>query len=271
MSQSTLRKWAVLLIAALLVPALHPRFSAHAQTPRPITFFEPGSGTINDDTPAETWTFDGQANQVISIVAAGSSGDLDPVLALIDPAGETIQENDDLDSLVRDAGLEGFTLPEDGTYTVRVTRYGTTSGAYSLSLTPGFARVVRHETFDSEDTPWLSPATASAVSLAQGRLQVRVIQSGTAQMVVPTDAELLKDFYFQASAKLYGQTSYAEFGLVFRDQGVSNAQQSYQFKVNTEGKWTVLVQDISGQFALQTWTSNSRDHGFGMDAGCIGP
>lgn len=244
-------------LLALLSPAFFCPSSVHAQEPRSLAFFETGSGTINDDTPAETWTFDGMADQAVSLVAVGTSGDLDPVLELLGPGGDVIQENDDLDSLVRDAGVEGFTLPEDGPYTVRVSRYGTTSGAYDLSLTPGFARVVRRETFDSEDTPWLSAESASSVSLAQGRLQVQVIPSGTMQTAIPTDAELLKDIYFQASAKPYGQVSYAEFGLIFRQQGVTNAQQAYQFKVNTEGKWTVLLQDISGQFALQTWTSNT--------------
>ncbi len=116
-----------------------------------LVFFEPVQGFINDDTPTVTWTFDGYADEMISILVTTTSGDLDPTVTLTGPEGEIVSENDDMDTLVRDAGMEAFMLPTDGTYTIEVGRYGTTSGGYELTLKPGYGRLIRRDTFDGAE------------------------------------------------------------------------------------------------------------------------
>lgn len=248
-----------LLIAVLLAAAFplagRPAPVA-AQDGRALVFFEPVEGALNDTTPAETWTWTGYAGQVVSLLAVTISGDLDPVLELVGPDDAQVARNDDLDSLVTDAGLEAFALPEAGTYTVRVSRYqgedGTTAGRYRLTITPGFAQVARQETFSQggEAISWLTPQ-GQPVALTQGQLQLRPSQPGTPVFAYPPEPAAYDEFYLQAEARLFGSTRYAEIGLAFRVQ--ARPARAYQFKINTAGEWTALYQDDSGQFALRTW------------------
>jgi hypothetical protein len=155
--------------------------------------------------------------------------------------------------------LEALTLPVDGTYTVRVTRYqgadGTTTGEYELTITPGLTQLVRRDTFDQGEVSWVTPA-GELVALAQGKLQMRVSDPGETLIAFPPDGKPLQNLYLQADARLLGTPTYAEFGLVFRAQIEPAQLQSYQFKVNTRGQWTVLFQDQTSVFVLRNWQSN---------------
>jgi hypothetical protein len=101
------------------------------------------SDTVTGEVPAGstfTYTFNGRANQVTTITAiAGATGDLDPKVTLIGPTGQTLAENDDhtdsdpsLGSL--DSRISGFVLPADGDYSVVVSGFANTSGAFTLSI-----------------------------------------------------------------------------------------------------------------------------------------
>lgn len=87
------------------------------------------SETLNDLFEAHNWTFDGQAGQTVTIQVI-AQGETDPRAKLLDPDGDLIVEDDD--------GGGGYnslivaTLPETGTYTVRVDVF--TEGTYSISV-----------------------------------------------------------------------------------------------------------------------------------------
>jgi hypothetical protein len=249
-------------LIALLVVAFVAAAGTYAPRPvraqgRTLAFFAPARGAVNDAAPAQDWTFEGTAGQVVSLIAVTVSGDLDPAIQVIGPDGTLVGENDDLDSLVRDAGLEALQLPAAGTYTVRVMRYAgsATSGEYELTLTPGFARFNRADTFDQGSISWVTPQ-GDPVALAQGKLQLRVESPGETMIALPPDAEPVQDMYFQASARVLGAPSYAEVGLIFRAQNTPGSLRAYEFKANTNGQWTVLLQDEGGVFALRTWSDH---------------
>lgn len=86
------------------------------------------TGSISTITDAHNWTFQGSAGQTIVIEAVGQNG-LDPKIALYDPSLDLIAENDDFDGL--DSYIE-TSLPEDGTYTVRLSAF--TTGDYILTV-----------------------------------------------------------------------------------------------------------------------------------------
>jgi hypothetical protein len=245
-------------IAAALLMTVIPLTQAQAQTDsdHALVFFRPARGVLGTDTPTEEWTFEGRAEQVISLIATRASGDLDPVIQVVGPDGQVIAENDDLDSLVVDAGLEALALPADGTYIARVMHYGETSGEYDLTLTPGFARLAYQQSFDDPALVWVAPDSGGVVD--QGRLRLRVVGETASALAIAPDVPPLTDYYYEASARLFASPSYAEFGLVLCAQGTpERVQRSYQFRVNSEGRWTVLFQDASGVFVLRTWTPNA--------------
>lgn len=250
-----------LLLAALAVTLALPGAAASAQqgdAPGVLAFFEPVRGTLDAANPADEWTLDGLAGQPVALLVTGD-GSLDPMLEVIAPDGSPVAANDDLDSLVRDAGLEALILPVDGAYTVRIARYegrrGATAGAYELLALPGYAELARRETFSGSETAWVS-AGNSPVTPRQGRLQLSVAAGESRAVAVLSDAAPLRDLYYQAEARLSGPASYAEFGLVLRiPTAPGKARQGYTFKVNTAGQWTVTVTNDAGEFVLERWTA----------------
>ena len=259
----TVRGWVIAVGTALWTLSVFTSPPLHAQqppTPRPLPFLEEVRGQLNDAHPSDVWTFEGHAQQPVALLARAVSGDLDPVLQVYGPDDVLIAENDDMDSLVRDAGLEVLTLPSDGTYTVRVTRYlaegGQTAGEYVLTLTPGFARVALQEAFEAGSASWVTE-TGEALPLSFGGLKLRVDEPGASVIGFPPQAQEYEELYAQTSARLLStNTPYAEIGLVVEAQGPTHSR-AYVFRVNTDAQWSVARLDETGEFVLRPWVSNS--------------
>ncbi len=83
-------------------------------------------GEISPLFPAQQWTIDGRAGQVITVtmIAEGGTG-LDPLLRIRNPQGDVLAENDDADdpALGRDAQIVGFRLPTSGVYTIEAAQF----------------------------------------------------------------------------------------------------------------------------------------------------
>jgi hypothetical protein len=100
----------------------------------------PVSGSITQDNKFDVYVFRGEAGDVFNIAMNNTSGNLDPSLYLIGPAGDQVAANDDAVAGENTNSLiANFALPADGQYIIIAThfgaRYGGTTGTYSLTLT----------------------------------------------------------------------------------------------------------------------------------------
>jgi hypothetical protein len=122
------------------------RQSAPSETPRglfsrPLNYDSLQSGTITEQISIETFTFRGDAGDVISIQMSAMSGDLDTQLLLSDNLGGILDNNDDdLFTNSFDSFISRYTLPRSGYYTILATRYQAadvepTMGDYRIKLT----------------------------------------------------------------------------------------------------------------------------------------
>ncbi|MCA1568062.1 MAG: pre-peptidase C-terminal domain-containing protein [Acidobacteria bacterium] len=114
----------------------------------PIAFGETKAGTLTtgdctnpidvDGTPVDYYTFNGTAGQQIAITLTATSGNLDPYLYLLTPAGDLLAKDDNGGggTAARIPPLAGFgRLPTTGTYTIIVnTLLSSQSGNYNLTL-----------------------------------------------------------------------------------------------------------------------------------------
>ncbi|MCB9456476.1 MAG: pre-peptidase C-terminal domain-containing protein [Anaerolineaceae bacterium] len=104
----------------------------------PIAYGQEATGEINGDNPVVRYNFRAEAGDVVNIHMAGTSGDLDPFLALLGPDGQEISSNDDAAPNIRDAHILDLTLPASGPYTILATRYqreqGLSEGGFILSV-----------------------------------------------------------------------------------------------------------------------------------------
>lgn len=98
------------------------------------------SGTLNDNTPSAVYSFSGLRGDVIAIDLTVTSGNLDPLLMLIDSRGTVVALNDDgvRGGGNRDLRLASLHIPRSDVYSLVVARFGyglgTTSGGFSLSM-----------------------------------------------------------------------------------------------------------------------------------------
>ncbi len=94
-------------------------------------------GMVNDESLLQYYTFGARRGDIVTISLNRASGNLDPLLVLLDPNQMVLQDDDDSGS-GNNALLQSVIIPETGTYYIQATRFdleaGTTSGDYIIRL-----------------------------------------------------------------------------------------------------------------------------------------
>lgn len=110
-----------------------------AANPQAIMRDIPAEGILTSGYYYQSYTFDGFANDIITISMDATSGSLDTLLLLLDSQGNIVDSNDDRAQGATDAQIANFRLFTDDAYTIIATRYGKnvggTEGGYQLLLT----------------------------------------------------------------------------------------------------------------------------------------
>jgi hypothetical protein len=92
------------------------------------------SERIDDSTPTVSYTVDLVQGENLTIQTQSVTGNLDTTLSLVDPSGNVVVENDDVNT---DAGNYNstivYTADQAGTYSLSVGRYGSTIGDFLLT------------------------------------------------------------------------------------------------------------------------------------------
>jgi hypothetical protein len=95
------------------------------------------SGQINNQTPRAVYYFDGLRGEVVSVRLITTSGDLDPILTVMDTSGNIIASQDDSRGS-SDITLEALSIPQSSRYYVIIGRFGyalgSTSGGFDLDV-----------------------------------------------------------------------------------------------------------------------------------------
>jgi hypothetical protein len=95
------------------------------------------TGTINDTVYAQFYQFEGTEGERVRITVERITGDLDPMVFLLDSRDVTLA-NDDDSAGNSNARIEDYILTETGRYVIAVSRYGlrdgTSVGDYRLTL-----------------------------------------------------------------------------------------------------------------------------------------
>lgn len=100
-----------------------------------------GDTVLNDITgaePAVYYSFPARQGDIVNLRMRKLYGDLDPLVQIVGPDLTLLEEVDDDPFAAPDAYIDGFLIPEDGTYYIVATRYGyeagTSSGTFTLTL-----------------------------------------------------------------------------------------------------------------------------------------
>lgn len=135
----------------------------------PITVGASVSGAITNQQPYQVYSFQAQANDLVTIDSTATSGSLDTFLFLLDPSGNVVRTNDDRAIGDTNAQIVGALLPQAGNYTIVVSRYakriGGTEGIYTLTLTSQATQL-----------------PAEFLNLPRGTLEVRLLWDSAADL-----------------------------------------------------------------------------------------
>ncbi len=97
----------------------------------------PAQGEITNDSSLQFYSFDGKRDDVVTIRMNRLGGGLDAFLALLNPAQIEIATDDDSGG-GKNALINQYVLPADGTYTILATRFdraqGTSVGKYQIQV-----------------------------------------------------------------------------------------------------------------------------------------
>ncbi|MGB1289166.1 MAG: pre-peptidase C-terminal domain-containing protein, partial [Aggregatilineales bacterium] len=120
------------------------------------------TGEITADQPEFRFQFEAAAGDMLGVQMQNTSGDLDPLVLLLNAQGDTlILNDDDPQGTGRDSYIREYMIPADGTYIIVASRFqrdlGTTAGSFVL-------RLIR----DSETTADATPSPADLTLLEYG-------------------------------------------------------------------------------------------------------
>lgn len=102
-------------------------------------------GEISRQIYSVQYSFPATAGDVVNIQMNTISGNLDPLLRLLNANGQEVSLNDDRGDDTYNSFISNFIIPSSGTYTIVATRFnedvGTTVGQFELILTEGIDNV----------------------------------------------------------------------------------------------------------------------------------
>ncbi|MBN1954726.1 MAG: PPC domain-containing protein [Anaerolineae bacterium] len=115
-----------------VLPAAY-RLTLRQIEPQTIAYGQTLAGQLTEEEQWGHWFFQGVMGEIVRISAVGTGGLSDTYLELRAPGGALLVEDDDAGEGYA-ALVDGYTLPEAGTYHVVVRAYGGGAGAYQLAL-----------------------------------------------------------------------------------------------------------------------------------------
>jgi hypothetical protein len=237
----------IVICTLVLVIGIGP---TQAQDDLPL--LTPVTGTLGPDGSA-SWTFSGADGAMRSFLVERTTGTLDPVLTITSRSGNVVLANDDyLYPETTNALLEGITLPGTDTYTVTVTSFGSTSGAFELTMLPGYAHWEDTMALD-EPAAWSTRSASAELVFGEARLAV-LLSGPQEQAVVSFDNRFqLADHYTQVDiAEVIGAAGW-QVGLVARQQDAANY---YAYSVNDRGEWRFTVRIDDREQVLRDWSTH---------------
>src|SRR5664279_5329664 len=235
-----------LKITLFLIIVLSIALPAQAQTA--LTVLIPVTGTVPADS-SNAWTFNAQNGAVLSFALETQSKSFDAAMTLTDSSGHEVVSSDDFnypDSL--NPLLEAITMPRTDTYTLTVSSVNHTSGAYTLTMLPGYSVSSYDDDFSSSQ--WR--ALDATLTAQQSDGQLALSSPGTHQTGVAfnNNAKTVGEFYAQAQVVSVLDPAGWVVGMAVRRQSDSY----YLLSINSQGNWRFTLTQSGTEHVIHDWT-----------------
>ncbi|MDX1994477.1 MAG: hypothetical protein SF029_18995 [bacterium] len=217
-----------------------------------VAFYQTVEGEITADRPTQSWALNTGTNTILSVRVEAITESLDPALRILNNAGEELIANDDaaypdvLNPLV-----EAITLPRAGQIQMVVSGFNGGVGAYTLTVTPGYADLAVREPFDG-DNDWRPQGDALDASVTGGQLTLALEGINLEGTAVSTDLQQRTDFYAEARVASITSRGTWILGMTLRQRG----ENYYLVQVDSRGQWRFIVRSAGGETILRDWATH---------------
>ena len=215
-----------------------------------------GSAVEGELTAGETHRYSLTALELtlLSFRVEALGDGLDPALAVLDGAGQHVVSNDDIDYPNNlDAAIQAFVMPRTSTYTIAVSAFGASAGAYRLHVLPGYDRLaLRESPVDSANWEIVHSDTTVNVSDASVfALDIRGLarSAGLVGLHLPIE----RDLYFEVAFDQVVSPNVWQAGLLFRYLSPSKF---HRLLLSKRGYWRVDRVDGDEITQLKGWTGH---------------
>ena len=194
-------------------------------------------------------------HMLVSFRVEALSDGLDPILEIFDHAGRLVVSNDDYNyPVARDAAIQAFVFPQTSTYTVSVSAFGDSEGAYRLHALPGYDRLALRET-SIDSANWETVYSNAVVNVSESSafaLEMRGLarSAGLIGLHLPIETDL----YFEAAFDQVGSPAVWQVGLLFRYLSPSKY---HRLLLSKRGFWRLDRIDGDEITQLRNWTTHS--------------
>lgn len=191
---------------------------------------------------------------LVSFRVEALSDELDPMLEILDHTGRLVASNDDYAyPEERDAAIQAFVFPRTSSYTVLVSAFGDSEGAYRLHALPGYDRLAIHEK-PVDSANWETVYSNASVDVSDSSvfaLEMRGMarSAGLVGLHLPIDTDL----YFEAAFDQVGSPTVWQVGLLFRYLSPSKYHRLLLSKL---GYWRIDRIDGEEITQLRNWTAH---------------
>lgn len=202
-----------------------------------------------------TYSFIAREGQILSFLVRADTN-LDPIIRIENTNGTVLVSNDDYQyPQSRNALIEGFYAPYNGSYTLVLSGFGASAGAYELSMISGYSQYEYSTSFDEGDSwaaltiPENEAATFAVVNGTANLNQTGIQQTGIAVGFSPSSSVYYLSSRFESITGRQGW----QVGLVF---GLQDAQNYYRVLINQNGAWQLAKVEAGQVTALRDWNTH---------------
>jgi len=212
--------------------------------------FTPVEGRVAEGE-SQSWTFQAVSGEAVSFYVKDISGGFDPVITILNNAGDVVIANDDYNHPSNgDALLEAITILHTGTFTASVSGFNGEAGAYRLTMLPGFAQVQANENFNGTLT-WGALTEPLQIQSVEGTLALALEGARLRGIAVNSRMDALSTYFAQVAVNASGGSDGWIVGLAAR---IQDEEQYYLLSLNSQGQWRFVLRQPEGDQIIRDWT-----------------
>lgn len=207
-----------------------------------------------DSSATHVYTWSALEATVVSIKVTVADSSLDPTLRILDSSGTVIVANDDFnypDDV--SAVVQAFVVPRTDTYTIEVSAFGDTSGAYTLSILRGYDRLATQDVRVATANWSTSQNRIFTTTPVNDNLYVESEGISVAGTLIANHFPQHENFYYEVSFREITATTVWQVGIIFR---YVNPTSYYRLMMNDQGFWRLEYVGDEAVTVIQSWSTH---------------